>query len=91
MNIYDACEQAYKNGYSNGYEAGKPKWIPVTERLPKKEEYVLLWYAKNNRNPTLHAKNPAAVGRLTHGMFIVDGCSVEVTHWMPLPEPPKVE
>ena len=30
-----ATEQAYKNGY----EAGKPKWIPVTERLPDTQEY----------------------------------------------------
>lgn len=34
MKTYEATEQAYKNGY----EAGKPKWIPVTERLPQEDE-----------------------------------------------------
>lgn len=30
MDERDMFEQAFKNGY----EKGKPKWIPVTERLP---------------------------------------------------------
>lgn len=30
MNIYDATEQAYKNGYAKGYEDGKRE---VLERL----------------------------------------------------------
>lgn len=66
------------------------KWIPVTERLPKPGEFVLFHYAKNNRNPTMHAKNTMAVGRYEYKMFLVDGCSVKVTHWMPLPKGPEV-
>ena len=31
MTTHEATEQAYKKGY----EDGKPKWIPVTERLPE--------------------------------------------------------
>ena len=31
MDNYTATEEACKKGY----EAGKPKWIPVTERLPE--------------------------------------------------------
>lgn len=31
MNIHDATEEAYKRGK----EDGKPKWIPVSERLPE--------------------------------------------------------
>ena len=35
MNIYDATEQAYKNGY----EAGKKdKWISVKDRLPEPKD-----------------------------------------------------
>lgn len=66
------------------------EWISVEDRLPRKEEFVLFLYAKDNRNPTLHARNTMAVGRLSHGMFIVDGCLVKITHWMPLPEPPDM-
>ena len=36
MNNHEATEIAYKNGY----EAGKPKWISVTERLPEEWEYT---------------------------------------------------
>ena len=31
----DAPHWATEQAYKNGYEAGKPKWIPVSERLPK--------------------------------------------------------
>lgn len=67
------------------------KWIPVSERLPKRGEFVLFAYAKENRNPTMYAKNTMAVGRYDQKMFLVEGCAVKVTHWMPLPEPPKEE
>lgn len=70
-------------------EAQAHKWISVAERLPEAGVFVLLQYAKNAQNPTLHARNTMAVGRYEYGMFLVEGCSVRVTHWMPLPEPPK--
>lgn len=76
--------------YIQQLEAKVPKWISVEERLPKEGKFVLLQYAKNTQNPTLHARNTMAVGRYEYGMFLVEGCPVKVTHWMPLPEPPEV-
>lgn len=70
-------------------EVVRCNWIPVSERLPKRGEFVLFAYAKENRNPTMYAKNTMAVGRYDQKMFLVEGCAVKVTHWMPLPEPPK--
>ena len=70
-------------------EVVRCNWIPVSERLPKRGEYALFAYAKDNRNPTMYAKNTMAVGRYDQKMFLVEGCAVKVTHWMPLPEPPK--
>ncbi len=67
------------------------EWISVKDRLPEAGEFVLLQYAKNNLNPTQHAKNTMAVGRYEYKLFLVEGCSVNVTHWMPLPQPPKGE
>lgn len=74
--------------YIQNLEAKVPKWISVEERLPEEGKFVLLQYAKNAQNPTLHARNTMAVGRYEYGMFLVEGCSVKITHWMPLPEPP---
>ena len=73
------------------YCAGKfTPWIPVTERLPEKMgqcvcRYVfgdnveypffqVLWYFANLENP--HFQHEGSMG-------------LRVTHWMPLPEPPK--
>ena len=56
------------------------KWIPVTERLPTMDDTdetgVVLVYTENNEH------------------LIVDSADVWrfrdfITHWMPLPEPPK--
>lgn len=84
-------QEAYDLGFHEGKYSSPPKWISVEEMLPEAGVFVLLQYAKNAQNPTLHARNTMAVGRYEYGMFLVEGCSVRVTHWMPLPEPPKEE
>ena len=67
-----------------------PKWIPVTERLPEDETYVLISFKKNM------AVAYRRVGRwyvMCGGGWktpIVHG-EQEPTHWMPLPEPPMEE
>ena len=81
MKTYDATEQAYKKGYKQGYEDGKPKWIPVTERLPESHEKVLICSIIGNQY----------VAQRLRGHFYVDGNTVATSHWMPLPEPPKGE
>ena len=66
------------------------KWIPVTERLPTAfDEFIVM--IKGAEAPTTlwydwckeHWYQPEMEGG--------DGRKYEVTHWMPLPEPPKVE
>lgn len=67
-----------------------PRWIPATERLPEVDCDVLIAVLTHfpNRKPirtvTMDYIN-------TEGVW--DGASCdwrhEVTHWMPLPEPPK--
>lgn len=59
------------------------KWIPVTERLPEDDTPVIICTDKN----FLYA------GTLIGGTWFLDNdCWTEnVTHWMPMPEPPKVQ
>lgn len=54
----------------------KRKWIPVTERLPENGKYVLA-YSADYDYTTVEARHKFEV--------------FQITHWMPLPEPPKEE
>jgi hypothetical protein len=96
MDEYTSHELAYQNGYSEGHEkdykegflrgleAGKPKWIPVTERLPEYRQIVAVRvhfpFDENARTAVTQYTqnyNPHFWER--------------VTHWCELPEPPKGE
>ena len=86
MKIHEATEQAYKNGYDKGYEDGRPKWIPVTERLPEEYETVLVCSGGYVEPGWLGCDRVF----YTHDKYESDTI-YDVTHWMPLPEPPKGE
>lgn len=63
-----------------------PKWIPVTERLPKNFSHVLGFMAWGGMS----------VVQCESERFYMQGSFAPlpkeaVTHWMPLPEPPKEE
>ena len=60
------------------------RWIPVTERLPKDGEWVLVW-GRGQQIPTMMFRES--------GAWIDDQFEFHttVTHWMPLPQPPKEE
>ena len=92
MDKYTATEMAYKHGYEKGYEDGKKaatdnnvgsKWIPVSERLPEEDEGVVLVYS-GDVEPAIMSGNIFLEYDKYEGWEINN-----VTHWMPLPEPPK--
>lgn len=69
----------------------KPKWIPVTERLPEKpknypncklREYYFLVTLETN---AVVYREYDFDNKRWHGTNGI----IRVTHWMPLPEPPK--
>ena len=65
------------------------EWVPVTERLPEAGGYVVC-IAK--RNP--FSRFMPMVARIEKNGWanpITEQYISEVTHWMPLPQPPKGE
>ena len=67
----------------------KPRWIPVTERLPKEGEFVLV---HGNLYPNKHDGGVIAVSkRMDWNYWQGFGRERNITHWMPLPQPPKEE
>lgn len=61
------------------------KWIPVTERLPENEG----WYMVYTKNKGDHARKINKAQYYHHSWHGNGGRWDNVTHWMPLPEPPK--
>lgn len=62
------------------------KWIPVSERLPNDSKAVLV-YAPRNRNIFECFHRGGGCWEIASYTFEI--LHDEVTHWMPLPEPPK--
>ena len=64
------------------------EWIPVTERLPKDGVRVLALHDDGIiRIGISRGYFPSVVSRTNTKSFGI----AEVTHWMPLPQPPKGE
>lgn len=61
------------------------KWIPVTERLPEQNGWYLV-YTKNKGDIARRTNKAHYDNHRWHGN---GGRWDNVTHWMPLPEPPK--
>lgn len=81
MDIGNDLQRAYWDGYEDGQKEASPKWISVEERLPDLYGTYLVYTYDN------HIK-------LGYFCELVIGLppsfdDYAVTHWMPLPEPPK--
>lgn len=80
-----------------------PKWIPVSERLPEEKCKCLVYKKHTGLSALVSFTNDLESidkydfqGQKRWGFFYYDSeygfCeSLGVTHWMPLPEPPKEE
>ena len=77
------------------------KWIPVTERLPR-DEFIRFSQNPYHVYPCLVIRYTGVINRTPFidkawfdGRKFINGLSESienmVTHWMPLPEPPKGE
>lgn len=77
---YQMMAEAYES------EVTKHGWIPVTERLPENGEYVLCFCRANIVCVLRRDKDGDWYENPTHVYM-----SNFITHWIPLPEPPKEE
>jgi len=76
----DATDQECMNVLAAEVRRLRQGWIPVAERLPEVGVSVLVYFRE------------AWIARLApNGKFYedMDDSLIQVSHWMPLPEPPK--
>lgn len=84
------AETLYQRGYRKQSE-----WISVDERLPNENfEWVLVAFQLIPEGDY----GVSHIAQLRHGVWYADcydipleNAGVKVTHWMPLPEPPKMK
>lgn len=67
-------------------EAAQPKWISVEEKLPENDDNYLVFTSDKNEEEIATYYGDGEW--LTHDLTNLTRL---VTHWMPLPEPPKEE
>jgi hypothetical protein len=97
----------YDEGFIDGVEFGistvstmptiqpEPQWIPVSERLPETEEFVLASLTGKYRNTTF--EHACEIADYADGEWCVyayphmsaEKCEELIEAWMPLPEPYK--
>ena len=56
------------------------EWISVKNRLPQEEQYVLYYCVNYNKVDKT---------QYYYERFLAESVGTHITHWMPLPEPPK--
>ena len=88
--VSDAYYAPLKAGFLAGYQAAKPQWISVHERLPPDGAKVLLivfgdihygWIDQSPSDPTEYC--------LYFNNTYIDKGHHALTHWMPIPSKPK--
>ena len=65
-----------------------PVWISVAERLPQNYVSVLVYLPGESPFPTVHEAYIGEDGEW-HSAVVYGVEDADVTHWMPLPKPPK--
>ena len=70
------------------------RWIPVTERLPDNDDFVLVVASGQAENIRLDNAFELGQFSMSEGWILEmwpEWEDPKVTHWMPLPEPPEAE
>lgn len=83
VDIGHDLKMAFEDGYQAGVEAAQPKWISVEDRLPEEGETVLCYYESDLMGVCTRLHE---IWEDSYGYWESDDA---ITHWMPMPEPPK--
>lgn len=82
----------YDEGYRDGRSDAEASWISVKDRLPEEEAFVLCSLTGRRKNVTYEGAPVIGTYYADEGWVLEEAPGWEnppVTHWMPLPEPPK--
>jgi hypothetical protein len=88
--VTDAGYMLSKAGFLAGYQAAAPQWISVKDRLPENNGPILMWSGRLEDVPTCAAAGYELWNWSTE-YSPHDFRLSAITHWMPLPQPPKEE
>lgn len=80
--VSQCVSEDYCKGWNDAVDK-MPKWISVNERLPE-NQFIVLAYVHHSYE-LVRWNEYEEIWEHEFGWFNKD----EVTHWMPLPEPPK--
>lgn len=86
---YEKLAEDFNGAVELLHKRSKPRWIPVSERLPEAGERVLC-YCRANIYEVMKMRTD---GAWVHNDKVYDSAYISgfVTHWMSLPQPPKEE
>ena len=91
---YGNCKIGYIADHLIANGVTVQQWIPVTERLPEEDGWYLVYTTPNREHKSIN-KARFCKGfewdNFTPRWCGAGGHWANVTHWMPLPEPPKGE
>lgn len=63
------------------------EWISVKDRLPKVGTGCVVWY--KSKYTYAHIRTATYLGSNYFSTTGIQHQTFEITHWMPIPEPPK--
>ena len=82
------------NQFPTAVDAATVRWIPVTERLPDNDDFVLVVACGQAGNIRLDNAFQLGQFSMSEGWILEmwpEWEDPKVTNWMPLPEPPEAE
>jgi len=77
-------EDFHQTGHKAQHYMSKSEWISVEEKLPEEEGVIVLgFFPKNNMGGNVVYRSGSGFTNYNPNLF------GEITHWMPLPQPPS--